>query len=568
MTIAACPKCREQVSLPADVASEDTVQCPLCSERYSFADVLAELPPALLVVSKGLPDDLSALEGLSLSEDIPQSAGDPRTTVAAFEFQTSPPPSVRGKRRPRIETATREVRRQRSALREVIKVVLGGVVGLSIGQLILWWGMQRDPLSLGPRLSQVAPWAVPELFQGNVAATQDLPTRQRRANSSVRSELGSIASGAGATDVESIQPTITETAAREVLGTRAVEPEMSEAISEPSALSTGAAADVTTDEQPPGATLTSTRNPPAGASDAESLTLEASEAPTNGLTTQADEAASHQTPVAVPNVVDDSDEPADVAVESAGAAAEAEQSDRGEEASRDAGDAVEFSTQLRDPSDATLAEASLPPEPVRDPTHEAAARPIAVRPAPLKVVNASSYSMADLASRLDQAREASSAWSDPDAGEIRRRAANFYRSFAGLGEVLTGVDSLEFETSELSDQLHELMESLVRDETCITLTERVAPQWLARATTNRGVLVVGRVESIHKLAGGYEATLQVSPGETVVLIASGEPEVGFREGIKTCVLGLLINDPQQNIVGYDGSASQVIFDAYHEVVDR
>lgn len=56
----------------------------------------------------------------------------------------------------------RKRRRRKSIALELVKIVVGGVVGLAIGQLILWWVFHRDPLGVGPRLpSPVQDWVVP-----------------------------------------------------------------------------------------------------------------------------------------------------------------------------------------------------------------------------------------------------------------------------------------------------------------------------------------------------------------------------------------------------------------------
>jgi hypothetical protein len=54
---------------------------------------------------------------------------------------------------------------------EVAKIVLGGIAGLTIAQLILWWmpwtKYRRDPFKLGPKVAAYASWIVPAQFHGN-----------------------------------------------------------------------------------------------------------------------------------------------------------------------------------------------------------------------------------------------------------------------------------------------------------------------------------------------------------------------------------------------------------------
>jgi hypothetical protein len=62
-------------------------------------------------------------------------------------------------------------------VREIIKIVAGGVVGLTIGQLILWWMpgnwtlSNRDPAGIGARVGSYVPWLVPAGVRGEPQVT-------------------------------------------------------------------------------------------------------------------------------------------------------------------------------------------------------------------------------------------------------------------------------------------------------------------------------------------------------------------------------------------------------------
>src|SRR5665648_271464 len=49
--ISTCPRCHEPVSIPPDVDSADLVRCPLCDGEYPLIEVLAFVPPELIVAS-------------------------------------------------------------------------------------------------------------------------------------------------------------------------------------------------------------------------------------------------------------------------------------------------------------------------------------------------------------------------------------------------------------------------------------------------------------------------------------------------------------------------------------
>ena len=67
----------------------------------------------------------------------------------------------------------RPQRKPRNPVIEGLKVILGGLAGLCVAQLALWWlpaKYRKDPFQLGPQVTEYAPWIVPTTFQGKVAA--------------------------------------------------------------------------------------------------------------------------------------------------------------------------------------------------------------------------------------------------------------------------------------------------------------------------------------------------------------------------------------------------------------
>ena len=66
MTTVSCPKCSDQVTVPASAPRSARVRCPLCQEEYDLADALAQLPPTLIVISASLDEEpvLAAVGGI------------------------------------------------------------------------------------------------------------------------------------------------------------------------------------------------------------------------------------------------------------------------------------------------------------------------------------------------------------------------------------------------------------------------------------------------------------------------------------------------------------------------
>ena len=50
MSVVACPKCGEEVSVPHEAPREAKVRCPLCAEVYQLYEALVALPPMLEIV--------------------------------------------------------------------------------------------------------------------------------------------------------------------------------------------------------------------------------------------------------------------------------------------------------------------------------------------------------------------------------------------------------------------------------------------------------------------------------------------------------------------------------------
>ena len=165
MTIVHCPRCRDEVTVPAKASPKALVRCPLCLEEYLLAEALAEMPPALLVVG-GEMEEEPALVGAGVAA---AEAGGEYTMAGGYGagvFDSSAPAGATvTPARAGVKPGARPRRKEKSALGEMIKIVLGGVVGLSLGLLVLWWGLRKDPLKLGPQVSPYAPWIVPSEFR-------------------------------------------------------------------------------------------------------------------------------------------------------------------------------------------------------------------------------------------------------------------------------------------------------------------------------------------------------------------------------------------------------------------
>jgi len=190
MTIVRCPRCRDEVTAPAKASTKALVRCPLCLEEYLLSEALTGVPPALIVVG-GEVDEQSA-EQVGGDEYRLSGGG----FAGVFDTSASADAAV-APSRPSVTAAPRPKKPEKNAALELVKIVLGGVVGLAIGLVVLWWGFRRDPLNLGPDVANYAPWLVPAQFHGKSKTTDSeavvAPTKTRNASKPRAEEAARVA---------------------------------------------------------------------------------------------------------------------------------------------------------------------------------------------------------------------------------------------------------------------------------------------------------------------------------------------------------------------------------------
>ncbi|MBN1853192.1 MAG: hypothetical protein JW829_10730 [Pirellulales bacterium] len=220
--ITQCTACRQQLAIPPATGSSNRLMCPLCHAEFTLADTsVATLPDAILLDQDPLGSETALEEeyelgdvGLahahhpegggdsSMIDDVPDDSIDqavmdeevpgdsaldhPVEEQEFWDFDEAPDeqqqvavgPAIRENdpfaARMIIRTAALG-RPRKSALRQLIGFVGGGVIGLALGYYILLWigGPDRDFLELGEKLPV---WMVPKAFhetEPDVAQTFD-----------------------------------------------------------------------------------------------------------------------------------------------------------------------------------------------------------------------------------------------------------------------------------------------------------------------------------------------------------------------------------------------------------
>ena len=191
-----CPFCLEwvrSVEMPADAR----VQCPLCGAQVAAETLLQLDLPQLRVVAASAVEEPAAqpvpgfwddepAEIQQQSEDRePSESVSPaplRQVLEVFEpvempegaRVPSPFVGVPQVESPSVARSWKSRRRGQRPWLELVKIVLGGLAGIVIAQLILWWlpgTLRRDPLGPGTSTAQLAPVALPCRLRGRSSGT-------------------------------------------------------------------------------------------------------------------------------------------------------------------------------------------------------------------------------------------------------------------------------------------------------------------------------------------------------------------------------------------------------------
>jgi hypothetical protein len=175
MTTVSCPKCSDQVTVPSSAPRSARVRCPLCLEEYDLADVLAQLPPALIVLSAATSAELELAAVGEMEAATGSQAGLDRGFSSPL-FDAGPTPAkLASAPTPAFRSAPRPKRKEKSMVGEVVKIVLGGVVGIGLAIVILWWGPGVD-LGLAPSIAKVSwmRWVLPQKILERVDKSQGI----------------------------------------------------------------------------------------------------------------------------------------------------------------------------------------------------------------------------------------------------------------------------------------------------------------------------------------------------------------------------------------------------------
>jgi hypothetical protein len=184
------------------------------------------------------------------------------------------------------------------------------------------------------------------------------------------------------------------------------------------------------------------------------------------------------------------------------------------------------------------------------------------------VRNAPQYTAAELGEAIDNAAKAVQAWQQAKEGDDKvALARNLYTELSKLGEKITFVDNTDRAVENHLPAVREMLIGFQAEPDIMNMINRVAPAWLGMDVQKRGtkgILLVGTVKSIVHQGQMFETRLELEDAEhTVVTVASTvDPAGHYKVDNRLLVLGVVIEEPSLQLIGYEGTDNSLVFGGY------
>jgi hypothetical protein len=513
MTIANCPRCSEQVSVPDGASHEATVRCPLCRDEYSLSEALAQLPPSLIVVSDFGEEPATAVadeEGspwaaLNLDDDdadeVSLAPMDDASPAAAFDFASGSAPTS-GKPTAASRSSSQSRKPKGSPIKSVLSIVIGGLLAFPIAQLILWYlpGDWKRDFGAGPIVAQYVPQIVPAKFRGSSANDESNSGPATQDSGSVIpdfsfgggefTEAGTSGGGNASND--------------------------NKKTNRPNRKKQNTDDAVSSNSEPPAEEQMSLEDAAAAGADVFGSPLEVPGLELGGLPL-IDEPAS---PSELPNAI----------------------------------------------ARATEEPASQPPSSDDTPLVTEPPGPAVSSLAPGNIRNAPRVSADDVVQSVQAAASGNLAWDNSEASSpsstLKRE---FYLAFSKLGEALTFADRSDENVATQIAETAKILHEVSQQSDKLDVIGGVANGWIAagreRRTTD-GICLYGVVTSVESIGDFFETTVE-SAGKQIAVVSTTDPSEYFAMDRQVLILGTILDDPAKNLGGYQGSRSVVVLDGYH-----
>jgi hypothetical protein len=390
----------------------------------------------------------------------------------------------------------------------MVQTVGGGVMGLVIAQLILWWmpgnwaKENRDPFGMAPKVEVYAPFVVPTALRGNA------PTAQ--------ADRAAAAPGAGTT--RATKPTVT----RKNAGTKSSTDRDSNI------------PDFTFDGKPPAQNTEPRADRNSKNKEKKETAANSEEFPLGGLNepiTPDKAPAPVLDPLAPPtNILDPPSPPAKT------------KDDKG---------------QAQPPVDPAGVSTSVAEEK-------------STKEKPVGEANASAVKAADITDRLTDVASAERAWDtaeNPTNQQKLELMTNLYLKLSQLGDAVARTGESQAEAAELLQPVVEKLQAVaVQPEKLVPLGKLAGMR--LKDDRNHGGLVVGIVLSHQPRGKMFETQLRLLAKSDPVVTIVSRTDLGeqLRANTNVLVLGRWVSTPADNLAGYEGDAESVLSYGVHVTV--
>jgi hypothetical protein len=530
MTTSACPKCRDEVTLPPGAPRGAQVRCPWCREEFELSEVLDRMPPMLEIVRSPYTagEERREFPSEAVDEEFRIAGDNGRTSPGGFDFSgggaATAAPTVAPRPRTKTATAARPRRKEKSAVAEIVKVVLGGVVGLVLAQLILWWlpgDLSRDVVELGPTVGEYVPWIVPEKYRARSSSAGGVEEESSRAQENAAGGGHLVAGNGRSRDTAGgLSPGPVggppAGAGRTLPPLDFGKPEAEE---DPLPTPGGDAPADPLEIPEPDLSL----NPGAGIS-LDPLTL----------------APSQSAPVEPPKNPFDKPPPTEPSPtpEPGGPPAPVE------------------------PSSPTPEKTTEPPPALDKAPAEADADVfVGVSDAPMYVKNEVDAALAKASAAQEAVRAA-------EGGDAAAAEQQFYTALTELAEKLTYADGNDPKIDDAAQQAKDLVaQGNPRERAKLLMAHGPARLGAKKEDRpNDGIVLFGRIQAVEKKGPLFETRLEMPGAAVIPLFSKSDPQLDT--GTTVIVLGTLVDQPARRLAGYEGGLPSVVWMSHAASLSR
>jgi hypothetical protein len=159
---------------------------------------------------------------------------------------------------------------------------------------------------------------------------------------------------------------------------------------------------------------------------------------------------------------------------------------------------------------------------------------------------------------LKEAETATQAWIAAASEDTRELLGPTYRALAKAGEAISLADSPQ---PGHGPRVEQLMASLAEDSSKLTMLGKAGALWLKSSKRDSaGVMLVGVVQEISQRGELYETRLELNAEDPPALIyVDQDPRDLCRVKDRLCVSGVLVEEPKDQLRGYRGDATILVW---------